>query len=423
MGGVPMKYYKICGGEPLYGSVEIQGSKNAALPMLAASLLSKGCIVLHNCPKILDVYSMLSILRSLGCRVQWEQSTVVIYTEGLFSCRVPEKYAGQMRSSVMLFGPLLGRVGCADIAYPGGCLIGARPVNLHQMALEAMGAVFENGENSIFAEAKSLKGAVITLPFPSVGATENIIMAAVLAEGVTCIENAAREPEVGALCSMLRSMGAKISGDSTAKIYIEGVTALHGTEITIPSDRIVMGTYASAVLGTGGEVFLEGDCSGQLTPFFAIARESGAVLRCTESGVQLHVRRPFHRPLHIVTEPYPGFPTDLQSPILALMAISGNTCSVEETIFEARFQICPELEKMGAVLQVEGQKAWVYGVENLHGAAVMAKDLRGGAALVTAGLFAQGETQVCGIEHIRRGYQHIEKDLQSLGGMVHIAEM
>jgi len=365
---------------------------------------------------------MLSILKNLGCNVRWEQNTVIIAADGLFSCRVPEKYAGAMRSSVMLFGPLLGRIGCADIAYPGGCLIGARPIDIHEKALEQMGAVFENGEKSIFAESVTLHGAVITLPFPSVGATENIIMTAVLAAGVTSIKNAAREPEITALCSFLRSMGAKISGDGTGVIYIKGVSSLTGTEWTVPCDRIVMGTYAAAVLGTGGEIFLEGDCAGELSAFLAMAEE-GAILRCTGHGLQVSVKKPFSSQVHIVTEPYPGFPTDLQSQALAMLASSGQVSSIKETIFESRFHICQELEKMGADLHVKGQTVWIYGKKHLLGKAVHAADLRGGAALIVAGLCAQGKTQVYGTRHIRRGYQQIDRDLRALGADIDIEQV
>lgn len=398
----------------------IQGSKNASLPILAASLLCRGSIVLHNCPKILDVYSMLSILKHLGCQVKWEENTVIITTDGLFSCKVPEKYASSMRSSIMLLGPLLGRIGCADIARPGGCLIGARPVDIHQRALEWMGVHFENNEKSIFAEGKNLHSAKISLPFPSVGATENIIMAAVLLEGVTVIDNAAREPEIVSLCDFLRAMGAKISGDGGQKIFIEGVTRLHKTEFTISGDRIVMGTYLAAVLGTGGDVFLQGNCSDCLGMLIPLARQAGADVCYNEQGLRVEMREPFHSSINITTAPYPGFPTDLQSPFLALMAVSNRICSMEEKIFESRFQTAAELEKMGAEIYVREQTAWVYGKNNLYGTSVTASDLRGGAALVLAGLFAEGETKVQKTCHIRRGYQHIDKDLKELSADIEI---
>lgn len=406
--------YKIRGKKRLKGSVKIQGSKNAALPIMAASLLAKGCMILHNCPKILDVYAMLSILKQLGCQVRWDGNTVMISTDGLFSCKVPEKYASSMRSSIMLLGPLLGRIGCADIAWPGGCPIGARPVDIHQMALKKMGVHFEISEKSIFAERKKLHGIEISLPFPSVGATENIIMAAVLAEGTTIIENAAREPEIISLCNFLRSMGAKISNDGKKTLYIEGVHKLEETEFTIPDDRIVMGTYLTAVLGTGGEVFLEGDCTGELGMLVPLAKETGAIVICSEKGLKVNMKEPFHYPARIVTAPYPGFPTDLQSQFLSLFSISGQICTMEEKIFESRFKTVAELEKMGANIRICGQKAWVYGKQYLKPACVNASDLRGGAALVLAGLFAEGETQVCEISHIRRGYQHIDQDLRQL---------
>lgn len=412
--------YKICGRKRLCGSIPIQGSKNAALPIMAASLLARETIVLHNCPKILDVYAMLSILKYLGCQVRWEEDTVIISSDGLFSCSVPEKYASSMRSSVMLLGPLLGRVGCADIAWPGGCSIGARPVDLHQMALEKMGARFEAGDKSLFAESSRLQGAAIRLPFPSVGATENVILAAVLADGVTTLENAAREPEIAALCAFLQKLGAKISGAGEHKIRIEGVKSLSGAEFTIPSDRIVMGTYLLAVLGTGGDIFLEGTCADSLLALISLAKEAGAGISSDDTGMRIFMKEPFHVPAWITTAPYPGFPTDLQSPFLALMAVSGHICSMEEKIFESRFSTAGELEKMGADIRIRGQKAWVYGKECLQGASVRASDLRGGAALVLAGLFAEGETEVSEISHIRRGYQHIDRDLACLSADIRL---
>lgn len=406
--------YKIRGRRRLSGSIAVQGSKNASLPIMAAALLGKGCIILHNCPKILDVYAMLSILKHLGCQVKWDGNTVIIDTKGLFSCKVPEKYASSMRSSIMLLGPLLGRVGCADIAWPGGCLIGARPVDIHQRALEQMGVCFEINEKSIFAERKQLRGQPVSLPFPSVGATENIIMAAVLANGITVIKNAAQEPEIVSLCNFLRSMGARISGDGGREICIQGVQGLHETEYTIPGDRIVMGTYLTAVLGTGGEIYLEGDCAAHLGILVSLAEEAGANIRYNNQGIRVSMAQPFHSSARIVTAPYPGFPTDLQSPFLSLFSISEHICTIEERVFESRFRTASELEKMGADIRICGQKAWVYGKKILCPACVKASDLRGGAALVLAGLFAEGETQVQKTSHIRRGYQCIDQDLSAL---------
>ncbi len=415
--------YRIRGRKRLCGSLAVQGSKNAALPIMAASLLVRGCIVLHNCPKILDVYAMLSILKHLGCQVRWEDGTVIICTDGLFSCQVPERYASSMRSSVMLLGPLLGRVGCADLAWPGGCSIGARPVDLHQMALEQMGVRFEAGEKSLFAESKKLHGAAIKLPFPSVGATENVILAAVLADGITVLENAAKEPEITALCEFLCKLGAKIWGAGESKIRIEGVRSLREAEFTIPSDRIVMGTYLLAALGTGGDIFLQGNCAGNLGILASLAEGAGAVVSSREDGMRIVMGRPFSSSVRITTAPYPGFPTDLQSPLLALTTVSGHVCSIEERIFESRFSTAGELQKMGADIRIFGQKAWIYGKELLQGASVSASDLRGGAALVLAGLFAEGETEVSEISHIRRGYQHIDKDLAELCADIKLLEI
>lgn len=414
--------YKIRGKKRLCGSILVQGSKNAALPIIGASLLVKGCVVLHNCPKILDVYTMLSILKRLGCQVRWEADTVIIHTQGLFSCQVPERYASSMRSSVMLLGPLLGRVGCADIAWPGGCSIGARPVDLHQMALKQMGVRFEAGEKSLFAETTKLHGAVITLPFPSVGATENVILAAVLADGVTILKNAAREPEIAALCSFLRCLGADISYIGESCIQIRGVSSLHGGEFTIPSDRIVMGTYLLAVLGTGGDVFLQGDCTQHLGTLKALAEEAGARLFMDKTGMRVVMKQPFSIPVCVVTAPYPGFPTDLQSQLLALMAVSGHVGYIEERIFESRFATAGELQKMGADIRICRQRAWVYGKQSLQGACVNAPDLRGGAALVLAGLFADGETQIGEIRHIKRGYQKLEEDLAGVSADICLSE-
>lgn len=413
-----MDYLEIEGGSPLCGEVCIQGSKNAALPILSAAVLNHGITVLKNCPKIIDVKNMLEILIGFGCKVNWEGDTLIIDATVMNSNQVAACYARQMRSSIMLLGSLLGRTGTATLPYPGGCVIGERPIDLHIEALRKMGAELEEKGEGLCACCKKPQSSRVCLPFPSVGATENVILLAVLAKGVTILNNAAREPEIEELCRFLNCMGAKIQGAGTSQITITGVETLHDVEFTIVSDRIVAGTYMLMTAAVGGRVILNNPPLQQLGAVYGALRCMG--VHCKECGEHLLLWRTERMKglKGIRTEPYPGFPTDLQSPLMAALALADGESEIEETIFEARFKIVEELLRMGADICTEGQKAYIRGVRKLYGADLIAKELRGGAALVLAAAAAEGKSRILQYHYIERGYENIIRDLQSLGVMV-----
>lgn len=413
-----MEYLEIEGGNPLYGEVRIQGSKNAALPILSAVILHRGTTVLRNCPKIIDVLYMLEILKGFGCRVSWEGEALVIEASDLAACQVAECYGRQMRSSIMLLGSLLGRMKQASVSYPGGCVIGERPIDIHLGALEKLGAVFVEEPSGLKAVCEKPVGLTLRLPFPSVGATENVILLAVSAEGTTVLENAAMEPEIGELCRFLNSMGAKIRGMGTDKLVIDGVREFHDTEFTIMPDRIVAGTYMLMTAAVGGDVRLLDVPLEQLGSVRKVLGQMGARQEAGEGMLRIRSKGRPRSISKIITRPYPGFPTDLQSPLLAALSL-GEGCSViEETIFEARFKIVEELRRMGAQIQVEGQKAVIQGVEELRGTNLTARELRGGAALVLAAAAARGTSRIYQYHYIARGYENIIRDLQSMGSVV-----
>ena len=413
-----MAWYEVRGGRPLDGAVKIQGSKNGALPVLAGALLHRGRTVLHNCPGITDVGYTLEILRSLGCSVTVEKDALILDAAGLDRNRVPESLGEKMRSSVILLGSLLGRFGEACLPYPGGCTIGKRPIDLHLKMLSEMGVTFTEEERGLKASCRRLSGAEFSLPFPSVGATENVILAAVLAEGVTVLSGAAREPEISELCRFLRGKGARIEGDGTETIRIEGVSSLEDSEFIFSSDRIVAGTYLFGGVLTRGRVFLEGAEAGTLTEVLKVIEKTGAVVHASPRGIFLDAREAFLPAGRVETSPYPGFPTDAQAPMMAMTAVANGTSIFVENIFESRYKHVGELLRLGANIKVEGRVAVVEGVGHLSGAPVEAADLRGGAALVVAGLAAQGETLVSGVRHIDRGYECLEKSLCALGAQV-----
>ena len=410
-----MVHYEIEGGHRLEGECRIQGSKKAVLPMMAAALLQRGTVILHNCPRILDVFCMIRILEHLGCRVDWDGHTLLIDAYELRGCAVPREEAKKMRSSVILLGALLGRRRRAVLCCPGGCVIGERPIDLHLAALSSMGAEICQEEEDICVETGGLHGARICLRFPSVGATENILLGAVLADGETVIRNAAREPEIMELCRLLRQMGAKIAGDGTARICVQGVRKLHGTEITVMPDRIVAGTYLLAAAGCGGSLYLpeapvrQLACLRQLYACWGMTwREKGGSLYVQSGGDYPAVR-------YVETRPYPGFPTDLQSPLAAvLLKAKGESC-IRETIFESRFRAAEEFRKLGADVQIAGQLCRIRGREKLRGAVLDAYELRGGAALIVAGLMAEGASVVRDEGFLERGYEHIVEDLRGAG--------
>lgn len=408
----------IQGGVALRGNVRIQGSKNAALPILAAALLMSDKSFIRNCPRISDVTAMLNLLKSLGCNVYWQSDGIVIDSRDVCCREMPTEAVRGMRSSLFLLGALLGRCNEVIMEYPGGCVIGERPIDLHLKALEKMGVSFRETDGKLKATANGLKGACISLPFPSVGVTENVILAGVLAEGDTWLEGAAKEPEVQALCRYLSCCGADIDGIGTDSLLIHGGKRLCGTEFTVPADRIVAGTYLFACVGAGGCVFLENAPREEMEAVLTLAEKMGARIFCGGGGI--YVQAPENiRPVRLVTGPYPAFPTDLQSVVLAVMTKAGGESTVRENIFENRFRIIEDLEKMGAdIVQQDARSVAVHGVESLQGGCVEAKELRGGAALVVAGLMAEGNTVVRGCSYIYRGYENIGRDFRELGARV-----
>ena len=414
-----MKQIFIRGGVPLTGQVRIQGSKNAALPVLAATLLAEGEHEIKNCPKIADVYYMLDLLRTQGAVTYWKGRNLYINTRHLTPGPLEEKKEGTMRSSIFLLGAMLGRFGEVDLEYPGGCVIGDRPVNWHITHLNKMGVFFCDSSERISAKVTELIGCEHILPFPSVGVTENLIMAAVLAKGTTVIKGAAMEPEIVTLCDFLNEAGADISGAGKTEIVIRGVKTLHDGRITLPGDRIVAGTYALACMITGGSVLLEDSPTSQMTRLIPLLHAMGGHTLLAEEGLYLHCRERMSAIPYTATEVYPGFPTDLQSPLMAALCTAKGESVIEERIFGNRFRIAPELRKMGADITIREHTAYIRGVERLRGATLAAEELRGGAALVIAGLGAGGETYIEHCGHIYRGYENICRDLSELGARIY----
>ena len=405
----------INGPQRMHGELLIQGSKNAALPILAAAVLGTGIFILHHCPRISDVEHMLEMLEDAGCRVKWEGHMLIVDTRYLDNYQVNGNGAGKMRSTVTLLGSILGRMHRVAIPYPGGCTIGKRPIDLHLKGLEQLGAVFEHQEHALVGSAQRLHGAEVYLDFPSVGATENILLASVLADGMTTIHGAAMEPEIVELASFLRKMGAKVRGDGTPVILIEGVKTLHAAEYIIPSDRIVAGTYLFGAMMTKGEARLLHVPMAHLGNIPKLLQQMGALVETEEDCIYVNMKRQCSSLPYVVTAPFPGFPTDLQSALVAALSTASGMSFIEEKIFEARFQIVPELQKMGASIASEESFALIGGNARLRGARVEAKELRGGAALIMAALAAEGETCIYGMEYVRRGYEDINGDLKKLG--------
>ena len=414
-----MSVLRIEGSYSLDGIIKIQGSKNGVLPVMAASLLHNGTTVLEHVPKIQDVFCMLGILNALGADCRMEENRLVISAASLSGARIPEILAGQMRSSVMLLGPLLARLGHVETSLPGGCRIGRRPVDLHFLGLTALGATVENQNGMIRAVCPfgGLSGARIHLPYPSVGATENILMAAAGARGETVLTGAAREPEIEILCGFLRAMGVRVEGEGTSVIKIRGTSAFEDTCFFIPGDRIVAGTYLGAVLCAGGRVFLEQAPAGHMERTIETARQMGATVETLEEGIRVSMHGRPH-PIRLETGPYPEFPTDMQSVMMAAASIADGTSRIRENVFENRFCVAKELQKLGAHIIIENKLAVVDGVNALKGARVAAEDLRGGAALAVAALAADGTSFLDGYEHISRGYEDIRSDLAGAGARV-----
>lgn len=418
-----MEKLVIEGGKPLHGTVKISGAKNAALPLIAASLLAPGVHVLHNVPDLRDTRTILRLLESLGLSWEREGATLRIDGTGLNSSEASYDLVKTMRASVLVLGPLLARLGRAKVSLPGGCAIGARPINFHLMGFEQLGVQCDLASGYVDASIDGrLQGGKVYFDTPSVTGTENLLMAATLAEGTTIIKNAAREPEIGNLVDMLVSMGAKIKGRDSDRLEIEGVKHLSATENRIIPDRIEAGTYAIAVAATGGDTIIQ-DCDPDHLPSLVeklrlagIGVEIGDdYLRIISKGLQQEIKA-----VDIKTMPYPGYPTDLQAQFMALMTCSNGVCVVHETIFENRFMHVAELQRMGADIQIDGRSAMVKGLvgKMLTGAPVMATDLRASSSLVIAGLAAEGRTDISRIYHLERGYEDIVGKLNGLGAVV-----
>lgn len=414
-----MEKLVIEGGRPLSGAIKIHGAKNAALPILAAGMMAEGTFSIHNVPALSDIEVMTGILRALGCRTEHQGDTVTVNTSTANSSHIPESLMSQMRSSIFLMGPLLARFGQVQVYQPGGCAIGERKIDLHLRGLAALGAKIEESGNTIVCTAPKLKGTEIVLDFPSVGATENIMMAAAMAEGMTTISNAAREPEIQDLQNFLNQMGAKIIGAGTDTITIEGVSELTPCTYRIIPDRIVAGTMMIAAAVTRGSITLENVCAAHLTSAIHVLKRAGVQIAIHGDIINVNSLSRPRAVERIVTSPHPSFPTDLQSQIMVLLSLADGLSIVKETVFEGRFKHVDELTRMGSDIRVDLNSAFIRGVPRLYGATVEATDLRAGAALVIAGLAAQGTTVIEQIHHIDRGYDRIEHMLSHLGANIH----
>ena len=413
-----MEQLVIHGGRPLCGRVKIGGAKNAVLPIIAAALLgSRGVSVLDDVPALEDVYTISAVLRSLGVSADYAaaEHRLKIDATRIGTTSAPYELVRKMRASFLIMGPLLAREGRAEISLPGGCAIGTRPIDLHLKGFEALGAQVDITQGAIHASAPNgLKGANIYFDFPSVGATENVMMAASCAEGQTILENPAMEPEIVDLANYLNVMGAHIRGAGTNRIKIDGVPGLSAVDYTIIPDRIEAGTYMVAAAMTRGDVYIENAISEHLKPVVAKLQEAGAMIEESIEGIRVRAEQPM-RAIDLKTMPYPGFPTDMQAQFMAMLAVAEGTSTVTETVFENRFMHVEELVRMGAQIRVDGRTATVEGTAALHGAPVRATDLRAGAAMVLAGLVTEGETRVGYIHHIDRGYDDLVAKLVALG--------
>lgn len=415
-----MSKFIVRGGKRLTGTVRVSGAKNSVLPIIAASLLGEhGVSVICDAPPLDDVKTIHHVLEKLGANLTYSNETIRVNAEHLHSYEAPYELVRKMRASFLVMGPLLARAGQARISLPGGCAIGTRPIDQHLKGFEAMGAEIGLGQGYIEAKVNGrLKGAKIYLDVASVGATENIMMAATLAEGTTTIENAAREPEIVDLANYLNKMGAKVRGAGTGVIRIEGVEQLHGAEHTVIPDRVEAGTYMVAAAMTGGDVYVEGAIADHLGPVIAKMEEMGVQIEPDENGIRVRADRPL-KAVDVKTLPYPGFPTDMQSQMMALLLVAEGTSVVTETVFENRFMHVDEFNLMSANIKVDGRTAVVTGSAKLVGAKVCATDLRAGAALICAGLVAEGTTEVSGVQHIDRGYVNIAEKLSALGADIY----
>jgi UDP-N-acetylglucosamine 1-carboxyvinyltransferase len=415
--GLPMDKLIVRGGATLAGEIPISGAKNAALPILCASLLTRDELVVDNVPQLQDVSTTLRLLRQMGVAAECDGATVRLKADAVTNTEAPYDLVKTMRASILVLGPLLARFGHARVSLPGGCAIGARPVDQHIKGLELLGATIHVEGGYLLAEAKRLRGARVLTDMVTVTGTENLMMAATLADGETVIENAAREPEVVDLANALNAMGARIQGAGTDRVVVKGVEALAGARYRVMPDRIETGTFLCAVAAAGGDVLLRGAAPATLDAVLDKLREAGVALDCTPDTVRVRMRgRP--RSVSLRTAPYPAFPTDMQAQLMALNCIADGVGRITETIFENRFMHVLELQRLGAHIAIEGNTAVVQGVNELTGAPVMATDLRASATLVVAALAAQGETLIDRIYHLDRGYEKMERKLAQLGARI-----
>lgn len=412
----------IDGPAELCGELKVQGAKNSTLPLLAATVLCRGQTVLHNCPHLSDVDTAVRILEHLGCRCRWDHDSLVV-DSATTCCQVPPDLMREMRSSIVFLGAIVSRCGEAQLCFPGGCELGPRPIDLHIDALHKLGVEIQESGGWLYCRApQGIQGSYVSLSFPSVGATENVILAGVCGKGTTVLANAAREPEICDLCAYLNRCGGRIYGAGESCIIIDGVEELYGCEHTVMPDRIAAVTYMAAAAVTGGNVTLRDVDNTHILPMLAPFEQAGCSVR--QLGGALNIMAPprINAVRHIRTMPYPGFPTDAQPVVMSMAAVGRGTSIFVENIFESRYRHVEGLERLGAKIKVEGKVAIVEGVEELHGAPVIARDLRGGAALVVAGLCAQGRTEVSGVEHIHRGYENLAGNLADLGARVREVE-
>ncbi|MCL2593713.1 MAG: UDP-N-acetylglucosamine 1-carboxyvinyltransferase [Defluviitaleaceae bacterium] len=415
-----MGEYLIKGGNKIIGEIDICGAKNSILPILASVVLNENESIIHNVPKISDTFVAIDILKSIGCKVELKGSTIIVNSKDINNIEVPAGPVREMRSSIIFLGGILGRFKKVKISYPGGCELGARPIDFHIKAMRQLGATITEEQGFLMCEAKKLIGTRINLDFPSVGATQNIMLAAVFAKGETIISNAAKEPEIVDLQNFLNAMGASIKGAGTDMVVISGVQKLKAVEYKIMPDRIIAGTYLVATSITNGEILVKDVIPEHLNAITSKLIETGCDIKTFENSIWLKAPERLRAIHRLKTYPYPGFPTDMGPQFMTLLSIANGNSIVEETIFEGRNKHISEFMRMGAniVLLKDGMTSLITGVKNLNGTTVMAKDLRGGASLVLAGLCAEGETIVQNASFVERGYEHIEKDLKKLGANI-----
>lgn len=405
----------VSGGRRLCGSISVHGSKNSVLPILAATILNSGVSIIHNCPRLRDVDAAVEILRCIGCDVTFEGNTLIIDSSNARNCNIPDEMMREMRSSVIFMGAMLARLGKASIFTPGGCELGARPIDLHISSLKRLGACIKEEGGAITCEARRLRGRDIVLSFPSVGATENTMLAATACNGTTRIINAAREPEIEDLQNFLVAMGADICGAGSSTIVINGKRKLHSVEYTVMADRICTATFMCAAALCGGDIVLHKAVSEHVSTVTAILSDIGCAVGIEENMIRIKSEGRLSAIRSVKTLPYPGFPTDAQPQLMALASTCNGTSTFVENIFDGRYRHVGGLIRMGADIKTEGRIALVYGVPKLYGAQVDATDLRGGAALVLAAMAAEGKSEISKIEHIDRGYEKIEETFSALG--------